>query len=364
MHLKSLFLRNFRNYNELQLDFHEKLNVFVGENGQGKTNILESIFFSSVLKSHRTNKNLNLIKFGEECFEINLKGKKDNLKEFEANVFLNTSSKKRLFLNSLKIEKISDFIGYIKVVMFSPEDLKIVKESPSIRRRFLDMNLSQIDNSYLKALINYNKVLKDKNNILKQEKIDFSLIDVYDTQLSFYSSVIMEKRYKYINMLDFYSSNIHKKISNFNEKIKISYNTFLDINNCNFIKGDIKGEIFDILKKNRKNDLNKKFCTLGIHRDDFNVFLNDKSIFNYSSQGQQRSCVISIKLGVVEMIKETLGEYPILLLDDILSELDKNRKNFILNFIDNIQTFITGTELSESIFNSHKVFNVNSGKIL
>lgn len=364
MHLENLFLRNFRNYSELQLDFHEKLNVFVGENGQGKTNVLESIFFSSLLKSHRTNKNLNLIKFGQESFEINLRGKKDNLKEFEANLVLNSSSKKILFLNSLKIEKISDFIGYIKVVMFSPEDLKIVKESPAIRRRFLDMNLSQIDNSYLKALINYNKVLKDKNNILKQEKIDFSLIDVYDQQLSLYSSIIIKKRYEYISMLDVYSSNIHKNFSNFNEKINISYNTFLNLNNGKLIKDDIKGEIFDILKKNRKVDLIKKCCTLGIHRDDFSIFLNNKSIFNYSSQGQQRSSVISIKLGIVEMIKEFLGEYPILLLDDILSELDKNRKNFILNFIDNIQTFITGTELSESIFNSHKVFNVNSGKIL
>lgn len=365
MYLSNLILKNFRNYKNLEIGFHEKLNVFVGENAQGKTNVLESIFFSSFLKSHRTNKNFNLIKFGEEDSEINLSGKRENLKCFEVGLKLNSrSSKKDLFLNGIRIVKSSDFIGYIKVVMFSPEDLKIVKESPAIRRKFLDMNLSQIDNKYLRALINYNKVIKYKNSLLKKDKIDLSLLDVYDEQLSLYSSVIMRKRFNYLKALNFFSQSIHEKISKSSEKIGIDYNTFLDIDKFNLSEDDIKNKIFAILKKNRKLDLFKKVCSLGIHKDDFNVKLNDHSVINYSSQGQQRSSVISIKLGVVEIIKEFLGEYPVLLLDDILSELDRDRRNFVLNFIENIQTFITCTELNERVLSTHKTFNVSNGRIL
>lgn len=365
MYLSNLYLKNFRNYEELKINFNSKLNIFIGENAQGKTNILESIFFCSLLKSHRTNKINNLIRFGEDMFIIEIKGKKDNSKDIETNIVLNSDGKKFISSNNLKVQKISDFIGYIKVVMFSPEDLKIIKESPVIRRKFLDMSISQLDNKYLKYIIGYNKVLNMKNILLKNEIIDDTLLDVYDYQISTFSEFIIRKRIDYIKYLNKFSCELHDKISNFNEKLKIIYKTFLNLE-CDELEEniDIRSEIFDILKKNRKNDKIKRFSTIGIHRDDFVVYLNERQIFNYSSQGQQRSATISIKLAIVEMIKKFTGEYPVLLLDDILSELDKSRRNFVLNFIENIQTFITGTDINECISNDYSIFNIKNGMVL
>lgn len=365
MYLQKLYLRNFRNYEELNLEFNEKLNIFIGGNGHGKTNVLESIFFSFILKSHRTNKSSDLIKFGEEGFSVNLICKKDNLREITTDVKLYKDNKKSILVNGIKVQKISDFIGLIKVVMFSPEDLRVIKGAPNIRRKFLDMNISQIDKVYLKSIINYNKVLDMKNNLLKTNKIDDKLLDVYDEQIAFFTNFIINRRFKYLNILKGFSEEVHNNISGFNERLNIKYINFM---NKDFEKLneniDIKKEIFDILKKNREIDKIKKFSTIGVHKDDFIIFMNGNQVSNYSSQGQQRSAIISIKLGIVELIKKITNEYPILLLDDILSELDKGRRNFILNFVKNAQTFITGTDLYENIIDSHKIFNVYDGRIL
>ena len=204
-----------------------------------------------------------------------------------------------------------------------------------------------------------------KNNLLKQQKIDDMLLDVYDEQIAFYSDVIINKRFMYLNKLKYFCVKLHNEISNYYEKLNITYKNFLNLDFENLNDNiDIKNNIFDILKENRKIDKFKKFSTIGVHKDDFIIWMNNKQISNYSSQGQQRSAVISIKLGIIEIIKSLTQEYPVLLLDDILSELDKNRRNFILNFIKNAQTFITGTDLYESIVDSHKVFNIYNGKVL
>lgn len=365
MYLQKLYLKNFRNYEELNLEFDEKLNIFIGGNGHGKTNILESIFFSFILKSHRTNKILDLIKFGEESFDINLFCKRDNLKNITTSIKLYNDNKKSILVNEIKVQKISDFIGYIKVVMFSPEDLRVIKGSPSVRRKFLDMNISQIDKVYLKSIINYNKVLEMKNSLLKLNNIDDKLLDVYDGQIAFYSNFIINRRFKYLNKLREFSGKVHNEISGFNELIDIKYSNFMNLRFDKLNENiDIKNEIFDILKKNRGIDKIKKFSTVGIHKDDFIILMNGNQVSSYSSQGQQRSAIISIKLGIVELIKKITNEYPILLLDDILSELDRGRRSFILNFVKNAQTFITGTDLYENIIDSHKIFNVYNGKVL
>lgn len=364
MYLQELTLKNFRNYENINIEFDRNTNVFIGENGQGKTNIIESIFFSSFLKSHRTNKNMDLIKFDEKQFLIEIKLYLDNSKKINIKVLLDNTSKKNIFINNIKTLKVSDFIGSIKSIIFSPEDLKLIKESPMIRRKFLDMSISQIDNKYLKFIIDYNKLMSMKNNLLKKEIIDERLLDVYDEQISFCSNFIIRKRFEYIEILQEISRILHEKISDFKEKLSIKYVNFLNVNFKNLHTDiDITGNIFDILKRNRKIDKIRKFSTVGIHRDDFSVFLNDRQMINYSSQGQQRSAVISIKFAIVEIIKKMTNEYPVLLLDDMLSELDKNRRNFILNFIENTQTFITCTELQEKIFNSCKIFNVKNGSI-
>lgn len=365
MYLQKLRLKNFRNYKFLELEFDEKLNIFIGENGQGKTNILESIFFSFILKSHRTNKTLDLIKFEEQQFDIELLCKRYDLKTINVNVTFDRNRKKTIFTNNIKIQKISDFIGCVKVVMFSPEDLKIVKESSQIRRRFLDMCISQVDKMYLKTIINYNHVLNMKNSLLKSDYIDEKLLDVYDYQISNFSELIINKRFQYLNQLNKFASNMHNSISMFNEELNITYNNLLDEDFSNLNSAvDIKNRIFDILKEKRKLDKLKKISTIGVHKEDFIIFINNKKVSDYSSQGQQRSAIISIKLGIVELIKNLTKEYPILLLDDILSELDKKRREFVVNFIKNAQTFITNTDLQENIQGSYKVFNIYNGKVL
>ncbi len=365
MYLQKLSLKNFRNYESLDVSFNKSVNVFIGKNGQGKTNILESIYFLSFLKSHRTNKNIDLITFNKDNTNINASLILENSKNLNVGVFIDTINKKRIFVNSMKVLKISEFLGYVKSIMFSPEDLKLIKESPPIRRKFLDMSISQINNKYLRYIISYNKLLNMKNSLLKKHPIDETLLDIYDEKISIYSSFIICRRIEYINILKDISYKLHERISNFREKLNIEYINFLHgslksfCNDCN-----ITDIILDILRKNRKIDKVKKFSTIGIHRDDFKVYLNGKQMYNYSSQGQQRSAVISIKFAVIEIIKKLTNNHPILLLDDILSELDKSRRDFILNSVDNTQTFITCTELQEKILNSFKIFDVEDGKIL
>lgn len=365
MWLKNITLNNFRNYKNIDINLHRDLNIFIGNNGDGKTNILESIYFSSLLKSHRTNKIQSLINFNNNEFNIILNFTKDNGREINSKINVNNLGKKKLNINGINVCKIMDFIGCIKIVMFSPEDMKLIKESPSIRRKFLDMYISQIDPTYLENLIKYNKIIYLRNILLKQKNIDDTLLDVYDEQLSLYNYQIMIKRYDYIKNLNKIAVVIHNNISSNNEKLNIKYKTFIGDNILE--KENREGIIYlilDILTKNRNLDKARGISSVGIHRDDFIILINHREAVQYSSQGQQRSSVISIKLGIVNMIRDITYEYPILLLDDILSELDKNRRDFILNFIPNIQTFITSTELYENISRPGKIFRISSGEII
>lgn len=365
MWLKNIILNDFRNYRHINIDLHKELNIFIGDNGDGKTNILESIYFSSLLKSHRTNKIQNLINFDGTNFKLILNFVRDNGREINTEIIVNNLGKKQLNLNKQSISKITDFIGYIKVVMFSPEDMKLVKESPNIRRKFLDMNISQLDAVYLRDLIRYNKVLYLKNVLLKHKSVDDTLLDTYDEQLSLYNSEIIIKRYEFISNLNKIARDIHRDISLNCEELSIVYKTFV---NSSFVNSEyrngLRSLILDILRENRSSDKLRGNSSIGIHRDDFEILINGRGASQYSSQGQQRSSVVSIKLGIVNIIKNVTNEYPVLLLDDILSELDKNRRNFILNFIPNIQTFITSTELYENIVRPGNVFRISSGEII
>lgn len=363
MWVSDINLINFRNYKEENINLHKELNIFIGNNGEGKTNILEAIYFLSLLKSHRTTKTNTLINFNEDHFEIFVSLIKDNHKKMSGYIHMNHTGKKIVKINGLNILKLSDFIGNFKAVMFSPEDMKIIKESPTIRRKFLDISISQIDKLYLNSIINYSKILSLKNSALKQKKIDNNLLDIYDEQLSIYSDIIINKRFNYINLLNDISGKIHKDISSEMEKLEIEYSTLLNLDmiSNNF---DIKNKVFGILKKNREIDIIRKFSNKGIHKDDFLILINGRHASQYSSQGQQKSGIISIKLAMVKIIKNITNEYPILLLDDILSELDVKRRRFLVNFIPEVQTFITSTEIYEDISRPSKVFNIIKGKVI
>lgn len=359
MYIKSLGLINFRNYDNLSLNLNSGVNIFIGDNAQGKTNILESIYYCSIGKSQRTNKDKELIKW--DCSESYISAYicKDRLdKKIDIKIF--KEGKKGIKVNSIKLKNISDLMGIFNVVMFSPEDLKIIKESPSYRRKFLDMEISKLNKKYYYSLVQYNKVLNERNIVLKKWKIDNNIIEIYDKQLSKYGSFIIKERLKYIDELCLKGKNIHKEITSESEKIKFEYSTSIK-------KFDqIEEELFRLLKENDKKDMEKGSTSVGPHRDDFSITINDIDTRKFGSQGQQRTAVLSIKFASLEIIKDKTGEYPVLLLDDVLSELDLKRQKYILSSIKKFQTIITGTgimNIKSHLGENVKVYKVRNGTV-
>ena len=359
MFIKKLMLVNYRNYKELELEFCSNVNVFMGDNAQGKTNILEAIYYCGFAKSHRTSRDKELINWNSTNSFISLSIGKSRLdKRIDINIL--KDGKKAIKVNSIKINKIGELFGTFNVVMFSPEDLKIIKESPGIRRRFIDMELCQLDKKYYYNLVQYNKVINERNIVLKNRNLNEDILDIYDEQLSVFGEYIIKARLGYIEKLNKYGKEIHKEITLGKEDISFKY--ISSIKNLE----DIKTDFYELLKKNRKKDIDKGISTTGPHRDDFFVFINDVETKSYGSQGQQRTAVLTMKFSSLKIIKEINGEYPVLLLDDVLSELDFNRKRYVLSTITDIQTIITCTgiaDIHEYLDSNSKVFKVENGKV-
>jgi len=359
MFVKKLFLLNYRNYKELQLELVNSVNVFMGNNAQGKTNILESIYYCGFAKSHRSSRDKELIKWNEDRAYISLSIGKERLdKKIDINIL--KDGKKAIKVNSIKINKIDELIGIFNVVMFSPEDLRIVKESPGVRRKFLDMELCQLSNKYYYNIVQYNKVLNERNILLKSKKIDDFMLDIYDDQLVNFGSYIISSRISYIEKLNLHSDKIHKEITSQKESIRFNYTC--TVKNID----DLKKSFKDLLVKNRQKDIERRVTGIGPHRDDFEIMINGIDAKVYGSQGQQRTAVLTIKFASLSIIKELTGEYPVLLLDDVLSELDFTRKSYILNSIKGIQTIITCTgieDISQYLGNDSKIFVVNDGTV-
>jgi DNA replication and repair protein RecF len=335
MYVKYLRLKNYRNYDELYIELNSKVNVFIGDNAQGKTNILESIYFCSIGKSHRTNKDKELIRWDQREASISVHVAKERLDK-RIDITIPREGKKTMSINSIKMSKVSDLIGILNVVMFSPEDLKIVKESPSHRRRFMDIELCKLNKKYYYNLVQYNKVLEERNSALKKwRQMNSDILDIYDEQIAGYGSYIISERQKFIEMLNEKGKGIHRDITSGREEISFKYET------CG--AGDIRKSLLE----NRERDFERKTTSVGPHRDDFDISINGIDTRSYGSQGQQRTSVLTIKFATIEIIREMTGEYPVLLLDDVLSELDINRQKYILNSINSIQTIITCTGISD-----------------
>lgn len=341
MLIKYLQLLNYRNYSEIYLELNKNVNVFIGDNAQGKTNILESIYFCSIGKSQRTNKDKELIKWDCDTAFIKVFVCKDSLdKKIEVKIF--KEGKKGININSIKVRKISELMGVFQVVMFSPEDLKIVKESPSYRRKFLNIELCKLDKKYYYSLVQYSKVLNERNIILRNWRNERSdLLDIYDSQLSKYGAVIIKTRERYIHKLNTFGKQIHKDISNDTENIEFEYITCVDDYE------NIEKQLLELYGLSRKVDIDKRITSKGPQRDDFSILINSVDTRIYGSQGQQRTAVLTIKFASLHLIKELTGEYPVLLLDDVLSELDINRQKYILNSIKDMQTIITCTGIGD-----------------
>lgn len=360
MRIKSLKLRNYRNYDILNLDFDEAANIFYGDNAQGKTNILEAVYLTGTTKSHRGAKDREMIRFG--CDESHLETivEKNGI-DYQIDMHLKKTGSKGIAINKIPIKRASELFGIVNLVFFSPEDLNVIKNGPSERRRFIDMELSQLDKVYMNNLSNYNKIVNQRNHLLKEmafgEKTSLeSTLDVWDMQLVHYGNKIIERRTEFIQEMNEIISSIHKKLTGDREDIKVIYEPH---------NGRLSLE--DALKKNRERDLRLRSTSTGPHRDDICFMTGDLDIRKYGSQGQQRTAALSLKLSEIEMVKRAIHDTPVLLLDDVLSELDKHRQNYLLDSIHDIQTLITCTGVDEFVnhrFSINKVFHVQNGQVI
>ena len=356
MYINKIKLQNFRNYNEQEINLNKSINVFYGDNAQGKTNILEAIFLCTFGKSFRTNKEKELVKLGKDNANVIIEYEK---KDRDGKISISISDKKQILVNGIKIKKLSELLGNINIVIFTPDDINILKGGPALRRRFLDMMIGQLKPNYVYILNMYIKTLEQRNNYLRQIKEENkpeNLLDIWDEKLIEYADIIYKYRKEFIDKIKKKINIIHKKITDEKEEINIQY-----ISNC-----ESKEVYSELLKQRRKLDIIKGFTTKGIHRDDFEIYINNKELSIYGSQGQNRTAILSLKLSELQVIYDEIEEEPILLLDDFMSELDINRRKNFLNNINNTQVIITCAEKIEFLKENvdYCLYQVKEGEII
>lgn len=346
MYIKNIKVENFRNYESEEINLFKNINVIYGDNAQGKTNILEAIFLCAFGKSFRTTKEKEIIQKNKNFLRVITEYSK---KDRDGKIEVKISDKKEVLVNGVKVKKLSELLGNMNIVIFTPEDMEILKDGPQKRRRFLDMMIGQLRTNYVYNLNMYLKTLEQRNNYLKTRRINDEMLDIWDEKLAEYGIKIYQYRNEFIEKIKTKIVDIHKEITN--EEISIIYKS--DCKN--------KEEFIKALQKNREIDKIKGFTSKGVHKDDFSVLINGEDVRIYGSQGQNRTSILSLKLAELQVIYDEIGEYPILLLDDFMSELDEKRiKNFLQN-IKNIQVIITCTR--DIKINNSKSFNVINGKL-
>lgn len=391
MYIEKLKLKNYRNYDEIEVNFDKNINIIYGNNAEGKTNLLESIYMCSTSKSHKNSKENEIIKFNESESHIKIFFKKENQKEITIDIQLNKDKKKGIAVNKVKIEKLTEFLGIFNVIMFAPEDLNIIKEGPSVRRKFIDLEICQIDKLYVISLNNYNKTLNQRNALLKdintvsnankQDLID--MLDTYDEKLVEYGTEIILKRKQNIEKLAKYIKDIHYKISDDKEELIIDYENAVVANYVSDIVGtdiirptvgasftspdELKKIYIKKLKDTRNIDIKNQYTLVGPHRDDISFKIAENDIRKFGSQGQKKTAAISLKLSELKIIKENINETPVLLLDDVFSELDEMRQKLLVNNLSGVQTIITCTGIKKNIFDllkPDKIFQVKNNSIV
>ena len=343
MIIRSLKLIDYRSYSERIFEFDEKLNILVGKNAQGKTNVIEAIFYAVIGKSFKTAKEKEIIKWGKHrayiCGEFSKK-----YRDVKIEIFFDENKKKSIKIDDIGIKKIGELLGTTNAVFFSPDELKLVKESPEERRRFMNMDISQTNKRYFYLVNRYEKVLANRNKLLKSTKdieVVKETVEIWDRALSDLAEKIAVERKKFIEELSPYAKLAHQFISGGKEDLEIKY--------CSSFENDYAYNMFKTLQKNIEKDFKLGYTTVGVHRDDLDIYLNGVEVKNYGSQGQQRTVALSMKLAELEIIKNRVGEYPILLLDDVFSELDNERRKKLLKFTSKTQTIITCTDFNENI---------------
>lgn len=358
MYIESIELENYRNYDRLDLTFSQGTNILYGDNAQGKTNILEAVYVCCTTKSHRGSKDREMIHFDREESHIKLKLRKDEV-PYRIDMHLKKNKAKGIAINGVPIKKASELFGIVNVVFFSPEDLNLIKNGPAERRKFIDLELCQLNKLYVHSLVQYNRILMQRNKLLKELsfKPEFEeTLDIWDMQLVQYGKALMKDRAVFVSQLNQIIFGIHKQLSGSKETLRISY------------EPNVEAEEFEsAIKRSRKQDMKQKTTLTGPHRDDISFFINDIDIRKFGSQGQQRTAALSLKLAEIELVKQLVRDYPILLLDDVLSELDSSRQNHLLSEIKHIQTMITCTGLDDFInnrFHIDQIFRVIEGTVI
>lgn len=357
MVIKELELNDFRNYESLDIEFDSQTNIIYGKNAQGKTNILEACYMSATTKSHKRSRDRDMIRFG--CDEAHIK---TVIHRFDTDrtidIHLSKGNTKKIFIDKIPVKKAAELLGIINIVFFSPEDLSIIKSSPGTRRRFLDVELCQLDKIYLSDLNHYNKILSQRSKLLKDIAYNSSLkdtLDIWDEQLIQYGRRVIKKRQKFLNELSPMIHEIHGRISKNSEELQSSY------------EADVSVEDFaDSLISSREKDLRTGVTNVGPHRDDISFTVDGMDIRKFGSQGQQRTCALSLKLSEINIVKNNIKDNPILLLDDVLSELDETRQNLLLDNISGTQTIITCTGMDEFVknrFSINRVYEVIKGNV-
>ncbi len=363
MKINSVSLKDFRNISEMTLTANDEVNVIFGQNAQGKTNILEALWLFTGCKSFRGSKDSEFIKFNSDFSKISLEYT-DKVREKKAEILF--SDKKKAFLNGVEKKSTAEFIGEFYAVIFSPTHLSLIKDGPDVRRKFLDTAICQLKPKYAKTLSSYKKVVLQRNSLLKDIQFHselYDVLDVLDEQLSKYSSLIIKDRIKYLDLLSQKSEEIYSGISENKEKLSLKYLCGSE----SFNKTD-ENDIYDFMtekiKESRKEDIINKTTSVGPHRDDLEIKIDNISARSFGSQGQQRSCALALKLGESEIIKDITGENPVALLDDVMSELDEKRQDYVLNHIKERQVFLTCCDPSQVLrLCKGKSFLINGGSI-
>ncbi len=367
MIVNKLIIKNYRNFKYAEAQLNDSLNIFIGDNGQGKTNLMESIYIASIGRTFRLNSENELINFFENKSSVEIHLIKNNY-NIKIEILLEKNKKKLVFINGVKLDKTSEMIGVLNNVIFTPDDMKIIKGSPVERRKFVNIDISQIKPKYKYLLNKYKKVTTERNLILKNYYTKYEnkdIINIWNDYLVNIGTEISIYRNEYIKKLKNYATDIYSNISGNKEKFDIIY--YSNIGSIDTDKDEIKKIFHEKINSNFNNEVLRGTSLYGPHKDDVIIKINDKECKYFGSQGQQRSAILALKLAEIEIIKEEVGEYPILLLDDVLSELDNKRKSFLIEHIKGIQTIITSTDdhdLNNLTKNfNKKVFYINEGKI-
>jgi DNA replication and repair protein RecF len=361
VHLKKIKYDNFRNLDNMILEPSSRVTLLSGANAQGKTNMLEAIHICCTGRSHRTSRDKELIKFGSISSFIDATCmQKDGTHRIE--IRLSNTNKKAVRINNSPARRLGQLMGHMNAVMFAPEDLQLIKSGPSFRRRFVDIALSQMSSTYFYNLQRYQKALEQRNALLKNPISDKRTLDIWDEQLAKHGAFLSIRRAKFVEQLDKICSKIHSELTGEKERLKVKYQASFYLDN----EDEMEKKLIEHFKKNRENDIRRVTTTTGPHRDDIEMSVNDIDVRAFGSQGQQRTCALSMKLAEVDIMHQMTGEYPLLLLDDVFSELDNSRRTWLLNYIGNVQTFITCVDIDRNLLFKRSdidILNIKDGKL-